>query len=634
MGQNMPNYVEIIPDRRDMLPYLPEPNSRIGKLDLAVIAIITFVFSILAFCSLGDIKSPQTTWYANDGQYVVFELADETEVKTTAFMLGARNNKSFTLSVSSDNQNWQDIMDVKGNAVFRWQMEATAFTGRYVRITSLDDDLYIQELGFLDAEGVPVTKSVYEHSFYHTSNWLFGQHPAFPAHIYANPPLISNNPEFLLDEQDLIPARATFLNGTYFDEIYHARTAYEFIHSLEVYEWSHPPLGKAIISSGILLFGMSPFGWRFAGTLFGVLMLPVMYIFAKKVFHSLGWAFFATFLFAADFMRFTQTRIATLDVFVTFFIMVMFLFMYLYYSLNFFNATKRGKDKHYAFIRSLVYLLCCGIFSGLAMAVKWQGIFAMLGIPVLVSYTLHKRHLEYKSFRVEDSYNNDQNTKYFKRYMLITLICCILFLVAAPVVIYSLSYIPYLRTPSKDGIDSIIDNQVKMFNYHSRLESTHPYSSQWFTWPFMLRPILYYSWHSYDGISTSIAAFGNPAVWWVGVVALVYCARSILKRFNSIVFFLFVAFASLYLPWIFVGRTTFIYHYFPCVPFVILMITYMFKHWAVQRKPKVIAIYLSLTLALLIVFYPVISGHPTQKWYVDTFLRWSPTWSLRYTGDS
>ena len=613
----MPNYIESTSGQVDMLP---EPCSKIGKRDLAVISIITFVYSILAFYNLGDIKSPQTAWYANAGQYVIFELADESEIKTTAFMLGARNSKSFMLSVSCDNQNWHDVMKIEGKAVFRWYIKETVFTGKYVRVTSLDNDLYIQELGFLDAEGMPVTKSVYEHSLvFDTAN---------------NTSLISNNPKFLLDEQDLIPDRTTFLNSTYFDEIYHARTAYEYIHALQVYEWSHPPLGKSIISSGILLFGMSPFGWRFAGTLFGVLMLPIMYIFAKKVFQSLGWAFFATFLFASDFMRFTQTRIATLDVFVTFFIMVMFLFMYLYYSLNFLDFTKRGKGNHSVFIRSLVYLLCCGIFSGLAAAVKWQGIFAMLGIMILISYTLHKRHLEYKSIRGEDSCDNDQNTKCFKRYMLITLICCILFLVVTPVIIYFLSYIPYLRAPNKDGIVSIIDNQVSMFNFHSMLESTHPYSSQWFTWPIMLRPILYYSTQSYDGLSTSIAALGNPAVWWIGVVAFVYCARSILKRFNPIVFFLFVAYASLYLPWIFVGRTTYIYHYFPCVPFVILMITYMFKHWAVLRKPKVIAIYLSLTLILFIVFYPVISGHPTHKSYVDTFLRWSPTWSLRYIGDS
>ena len=67
------------------------------------------------------------------------------------------------------------------------------------------------------------------------------------------------------------------MNSTYFDEIYHARTAYEHILGLEPYENTHPTLGKLIISAGIRLFGMNPFGWRFTGTLFGVLMLPILY---------------------------------------------------------------------------------------------------------------------------------------------------------------------------------------------------------------------------------------------------------------------------------------------------------------------------------------------------------------------
>lgn len=71
------------------------------------------------------------------------------------------------------------------------------------------------------------------------------------------------------------------MNSTYFDEIYHARTAWEHLNGVYPYEITHPPLGKIIISIGIALFGMTPFGWRFSGTLFGVLMLPVIYIFAK-----------------------------------------------------------------------------------------------------------------------------------------------------------------------------------------------------------------------------------------------------------------------------------------------------------------------------------------------------------------
>jgi len=48
------------------------------------------------------------------------------------------------------------------------------------------------------------------------------------------------------------------------------------------YETTHPPLGKIFIALGILVFGMVPFGWRIVGTLFGVAMVPVMYMFGKR----------------------------------------------------------------------------------------------------------------------------------------------------------------------------------------------------------------------------------------------------------------------------------------------------------------------------------------------------------------
>jgi predicted membrane-bound dolichyl-phosphate-mannose-protein mannosyltransferase len=44
------------------------------------------------------------------------------------------------------------------------------------------------------------------------------------------------------------------MNSSYFDEIYHPRTAYENIHRMEPYETTHPPLGKAIMTIGIFLF--------------------------------------------------------------------------------------------------------------------------------------------------------------------------------------------------------------------------------------------------------------------------------------------------------------------------------------------------------------------------------------------
>src|SRR5690606_36756617 len=67
-----------------------------------------------------------------------------------------------------------------------------------------------------------------------------------------------------------------FLASTYFDEIYHGRTGYEFLHRLPIYETTHPPLGKWFISWGIDIFGMTPFGWRASGVIASALTVGAL----------------------------------------------------------------------------------------------------------------------------------------------------------------------------------------------------------------------------------------------------------------------------------------------------------------------------------------------------------------------
>ena len=59
----------------------------------------------------------------------------------------------------------------------------------------------------------------------------------------------------------LVPTRLAGLGspqGMYFDEIYHARTAGEYIEGKEAYEYTHPPLGKEVMALSTLAFS----GWE------------------------------------------------------------------------------------------------------------------------------------------------------------------------------------------------------------------------------------------------------------------------------------------------------------------------------------------------------------------------------------
>ena len=94
--------------------------------------------------------------------------------------------------------------------------------------------------------------------------------------------------------------------------------------------------------------------------------------------------------------------------------------------------------------------------------------------------------------------------------------------------------------------------------------------------------------------------------------------------------FFFVGYLAQLLPWVLVERLTFIYHYFPSVPFVVLMNAYMLYN-VVKDNPgrkKLIYMYGVLVIATFFMFYPVLSGQPISIAWVKNGLRWINSWVL------
>ena len=100
--------------------------------------------------------------------------------------------------------------------------------------------------------------------------------------------------------------------------------------------------------------------------------------------------------------------------------------------------------------------------------------------------------------------------------------------------------------------------------------------------------------------------------------------------------FLVVGYLSQYAPWLLVSRTVFIYHYFPSVPFITMMLGYSFYQLVEFRKDLRwkkgcqigIAAYVLLAIGLFVLFYPVLSGLPIHAEYATKYLKWFETWVL------
>ena len=164
------------------------------------------------------------------------------------------------------------------------------------------------------------------------------------------------------------------MSKMYFDEVYFARSAENYVNHQIPDERTHPPLGKLIQATGVAVFGETPFGWRIMGVVFATLMIPLMYLLGKKLFGTWIGGFSAAFLFSFDFMHFTMARIGTVDTYVVFFSLLSQLFFLVYFM----NVVKSGWKT------SVLPLFLAVVFFALGFSTKWFILYSAAGLLALL----------------------------------------------------------------------------------------------------------------------------------------------------------------------------------------------------------------------------------------------------------
>ena len=557
-----------------------ERSTRLDRGDKRLMWALTLIYTVFTLLNLGTLSFPTSVWTAQSGAAVRIDLGAEYDVAE----IWTNGNIAEGSAVFTGDEGSTAEYTQKYATMFTWRTQTTAMHTRHITLQCTAGKVSLNEIAFFDAAG----------------NRL-------PAVIAAG----TTEGAALLDEPDTVPDEPSYLNGMYFDEIYHVRTAIEHQKDIWPYEVSHPPLGKLIIGIGISLFGVTPFGWRFMGTLFGVLMLPVMYVFLKKLFGGKVVPVLGTIIFAADFMHYVQTRIATIDTYAVFFILLMYLFMYLW--------CEDGKKR---------YLALSGLFFGIGAASKWTCIYAGAGLAVI--WALHWIVRAYH--RKDDERGGDLFGKFLRN-------CgfCVVFFVLVPAAIYYVSYYHYGAAKGLTGIGAfftkeyaqiVLDNQSFMFTYHSGVTASHPYSSRWYQWVLDIRPILYYLDYGTDGTRQSFGAFVNPILCWAGLIALFVLGYEAAAKRDRRAAFILIGYLAQLLPWVFITRITFEYHYFACTVFLVLALGYviaLMRQW--NPRWRVYAVGMAvLCVAMFIMFYPALSGMRVDNAAASRLLRWLPTW--------
>ncbi|MEM4266177.1 MAG: glycosyltransferase family 39 protein [Candidatus Woesearchaeota archaeon] len=131
------------------------------------------------------------------------------------------------------------------------------------------------------------------------SQWIL---LAIVAVVFAAHMFIIGQPfrEYVYDESFYVPAAKALINGS-------------------VSNAEHPPLAKAAIALGILIFGDNGMGWRILTVLAGTLTIVLVYYIVRNLGGNEKIALIAAFLLGFENLWFTHSSIAMLDIIAVFF---------------------------------------------------------------------------------------------------------------------------------------------------------------------------------------------------------------------------------------------------------------------------------------------------------------------------
>ena len=100
-----------------------------------------------------------------------------------------------------------------------------------------------------------------------------------------------------------------------FDEVYHAKTALQYLQGVNPTEWVHPPTAKLLIAIGVWIFGYDAWAWRLMPALAGIALAPIFYLLARTVLATERAAVLASVILLADGVYLVQSRTAMTNIF-------------------------------------------------------------------------------------------------------------------------------------------------------------------------------------------------------------------------------------------------------------------------------------------------------------------------------
>ncbi|MFZ9309040.1 MAG: dolichyl-phosphate-mannose--protein mannosyltransferase [Candidatus Nanopelagicales bacterium] len=400
----------------------------------------------------------------------------------------------------------------------------------------------------------------------------------------------------------------------------------------------HPPVGKWLIAFGEAVYGFNPFGWRIVAALVGIAMVILIHRIALRLFSHQLTSFLAALFFAIDGMAIVHSRVALLDQFVTFFLLLAFACLLIDR-----DSLYRKLNSNESLSRLRPWLIGAVIFAALAVSTKWSALwFAPLFAVFIVFYGM----------RVRMRLGNLNFWKQIWKDDILPLLPVALFLVPS---IYLLSWAGWFLSDNAwmrnaqsdtflpDALQNLIDYHIAMWNFHVNLTVAHSYSANPWTWPLQIRPTSFF-FESYSAgkngcesgtCAAEVLALGNPLIWWAGTLALIHQLWRVIRYVDGRSVSILGFFLAGWLPWLFFQeRTVFGFYTIILLPAIVLALAYSLSlmlgspyqsRLGRARAALSVGTVVAVSVTLSIFFYPIWVGETISYTYWQVHM-WFSSW--------
>jgi dolichyl-phosphate-mannose-protein mannosyltransferase len=402
----------------------------------------------------------------------------------------------------------------------------------------------------------------------------------------------------------------------------------------------HPPLGKWMIALGEMAFGYTPFGWRIAAAVVGILSVLMITRIAQRLFGSVVLGATAGLLVALDGMHLVLSRSALLDIFLMFFVVAAFGALVLdrdQRRRRWLEAAAAGRTRLGYGLRELPWWrFAAAAALGCATGVKWSGAFFIpLFLALMVAWEIGARRSAGVRRPWLATLRDETPT------LAISLVIIPLVYLATWTGWFLERQEGYFRHWRADNgmsepfllgpLFNLVKYHQAALDFHGDLSDPHLYESSPWQWLLLARPVAFH-WNTAgncgaESCASQVLLLGTPLLWWSFLPALAAMIWFGFARRDWRVPAILSGVAAGIGPWFLFDRVQFFFYALPAEPFLVLTVVYVLGAlinpaggagrrlvlFDVDRRT--LAVMLAGTYVLLVAvnfayFYPIYTGWP------------------------